>query len=120
MKKLLSKFSLFITFFIVFGLSYIIKLIGISTQGTAFIYLIGILIFCVTIKIFIGVTINEYKSSKLLVIAFMIPMYCTILLVSWLAIKLLNVNLETAFQLITFGIVLQPIMKERQLHETEK
>ena len=118
MKKLLSKFSLFITFFIIFGISYIIKLTSMINQGTAFIYLLGILIFCMAVKIFLGVLINDYETSKLLDILAMIVIYSIILFTSWLAAKILDVNLQNAFQLITFGVALK-IKKENIIIEKE-
>jgi len=118
MKKLLSKFSLFITFIIIFGISYIIKLTSMINQGTAFMYLLGILVFCMSVKIFLGVLINDYETSKLLEILVMIVMYGIILFASWLAVKILDVNLQTAFQLITFGVALKT-KKENIIIEKE-
>lgn len=106
MKKVISYFSLVITFIIVFGISYVMSLLGICSQGLAFIYLLAALIFCTSVKILIGVLSNNYQNSKLLVILLMIGVYFIIWLLSQLSINLLNVEFEIAFQLITFGIAL--------------
>ena len=111
MKKLLLNFNLFITFLVVLGLSYAANITGISTQGTAFVYLIAILILMTSLRIFLGVTINEYKTSKLLVIVFMIALFGITLLASYTSIKILDVDFGTAFQLITFGIAIHTIRK---------
>ncbi|MDF2866422.1 MAG: hypothetical protein K0R72_1240 [Clostridia bacterium] len=118
MKKILPKFNLIITFIILLGISYVIKLIGVYSQGKAFIYLMGVLIFCTSFKIVLEVLTNYSENSKLFLILIMSGMYILILLTSWIAIKMLNVDLETAFLLISFGIAIPNVTKLKEKKES--
>lgn len=117
MKKIIQRFSLLITFSVILALSYIIKLIGIYNQKGTFVCLVGVYIFLMALKILLEVLTNDSQTSKMLLILLMIGIYGLIILSSWVAFKMLNVDIETAFQLITFGIVIGNIMNVKKKKE---
>jgi prepilin signal peptidase PulO-like enzyme (type II secretory pathway) len=106
MKKILAKYDIVIIFIVVLALNYILNVRGIQSQPLAFMYLSGIFIFFNTARISLKNLLFNDKNSETSEIMLMIGAYWSILFILLFIRKLLNVEIEIAFGLIVFGIVI--------------
>lgn len=98
----------FLSFFIVFGLSFLVQHLGGTDQGTAFIWIdIGWTILIVAIMILICLVAGDGIAEKV-EISFRIALVCVVelaicLFATWGATKLFHVDFAITYQIMCFG-----------------
>ena len=102
---MLKKFGLW---FICFGLSFLVENFGWTEQGKAFMYIdLGVLGIIILIFIFICLfdesDLAERLGISILAIILYSVMIGIVLIATWIATKLFNINFYVAYQIMTFG-----------------
>ena len=105
MKKISLEFYLILTFCIIFALSYISDARGIQSQGNAFVYFSGVLIFFVAAKMALENLVLNYNETVVRQIMLMFGLFGSSFFVATFAIRF-SVEMGIAFQLIVFGMLL--------------
>lgn len=100
---MLKKFALW---FIYFGLSFLVEIIGWAEQGKAFLFIsfgVPIIALLILVCLFVGDGLEE--RIVILVIAAVAygAKIAITLFVTWVATKLFNVDYYVAFQIMAFG-----------------
>lgn len=103
----------YVTWFICFGLSFLVSdVFGWTEQGKAFLYIhlgiVVVIILVIVVMIIIpGVESRGFNSGKLSLLIFLtIGAIAFILLATWGATKLFAVDFYVAYQIMTFGMCL--------------